>query len=76
MAMRLDAYREIGAHSAAATIEKSLSHFEISQPELNLEMRLKFMVSLPDDYFHEFSKLSSSIFGDVSVIGKRRGAHN
>ena len=63
----IDVYREIGANSAAAIFEKSLSYFEMSQPELNLDMRLKFIESLPDDDSHEFSKLSSSICGDSSV---------
>jgi hypothetical protein len=63
----IDAYREIGATGAAYTIEKSLAYFETTQPELNIEMRLKFLESLSDDESHEFSKLSSKICGDASV---------
>jgi hypothetical protein len=63
----IDAYRAIGAKGAADTIEKSLTYFETTQPELNIEMRLKFLESLPDDGSHEFSQLSSRICGDASV---------
>jgi hypothetical protein len=63
----IDAYREIGATTVANTIEKSLAFFETSQPELNLKSRLRFIESLPSDYSHEFSKLSTSICGDASV---------
>jgi hypothetical protein len=63
----IDAYREIGANSVADAFEKSLTYFEMSQPELSLDMRCKFIDSLPGNYSHEFSKLSSSICGDLSV---------
>ena len=63
----VEAYREVGAVTAATIIDESLRFFALEKPEAQRALRVTYIESLPDDYSHDFSKLSTAICGDESV---------
>jgi hypothetical protein len=65
--MFIDAYSNIGASTEAECIEKALPFFEVPNPETATAARIKFINSLPEDYSHEFQKISGSICGSEAV---------
>jgi len=63
-----DAYRHIGALSAAECIEQSVDMFPFPNPHLNEQLRKDFLADLTPD--HAFFQISDRICGDDSVWAK------
>ncbi len=63
----VEVYQKIGAFEAAKVIETSLAYFGVEHPEMDLQLRLRFIEALPEDYLHQFSRLSTKICGDESI---------
>lgn len=66
----VDAYRRIGAETAASCLEASARMFPFSEPHLHEAKRLEWLESVRDDESHEFVKLSRKICGDQAVFLK------
>lgn len=61
----VDAYRTVGAESAATLLEDSLSRFPMSNPHLDAEARNAFMDSLDEE--DPFFQNGDKVCGDESV---------
>lgn len=66
----VNAYRRIGAESAAACIEESAAMFPFDQPHLHESKRQEWIDIVRDDENHTFMKLSRRICGDSTVFQK------
>jgi hypothetical protein len=64
----VNAYRRIGAESAAACIEESAAMFPFGQPHLHEAKRQQWVDGVRDDENHMFVKLSRKICGDQAVF--------
>jgi hypothetical protein len=65
-----EAFRRIGAETAAARIEKSSRMFPFADPHLHEDQRLAWLDSIKDDPDHEFASLSNDACGDAAVFEK------
>lgn len=57
----------MGLFEVASIFENLLSYFGVDRPEEDLEMRVRFVESLPEDYSNEFSKISEKICGNELI---------
>jgi hypothetical protein len=63
----VDAYRRIGAASAAACIEGTAKMFPFAEPQFFEPLRQLWLEKLREDPAGEFRRLSDRICGDASV---------
>lgn len=63
----VEAYRRIGAESAASCIEETANMFPFSEPQLFEPLRQLWLEKLCADDAGEFRRLSARICGDASV---------
>jgi hypothetical protein len=61
----VDAYRAVGAESAAALLEDSLARFPMSNPHLDTEARNAFLDSLNEE--NQFFQNGDKVCGDEAV---------
>jgi hypothetical protein len=66
----VEAYRRIGAESAATCIEDSQRMFQIDQAHQHEKKRQQWLDTVRNNEDHEFVKLSRKICGDESVWKK------
>lgn len=66
----VEAYRRIGAETAASCLEASARMFPFSEPHLHEAKRLQWLENVRDDESLEFVKLSRRICGDQVVLLK------
>ena len=66
----VEAYRRIGAESAATCIENSQRMFQIDQAHQHEKKRQEWLEAVRNNEDHEFVKLSRMICGDESVWKK------
>jgi Domain of unknown function (DUF4375) len=65
-----DAFRRIGAESAAERVEASSRLFPFSEPHLHEEKRQHWLDTVKENETHEFVVLSKRACGDESVFAK------
>jgi hypothetical protein len=66
----VEAYRRIGAESAAFCIERTTEMFDFKLPHLSEGERRRWLKKVKTNEDHEFVKLSHRICGDVAVWEK------
>lgn len=66
----VEAYRRVGAESAASCIEVAAALFPFSQPHLHEAKRQKWLEDVREDESHKFVKLSRIVCGDKAVFAK------
>lgn len=69
-AVFVDAYRRIGAESAAACIEQSALMFPFAEPHLFEPLRQLWVEKMRADPHGEFAQLNGRLCGDESVWAK------
>lgn len=66
----VEAYRRVGAESAASCIETAAAMFPFPQPHLHEDKRQQWLENVRDDEGHLFVKLSRKVCGDEAVFAK------
>jgi hypothetical protein len=65
-----DAYRQIGARSAASLIEEAVSLFPFNDPHLHQDQRLAFLQNESNPDYQRIEELGDQLCGDESIWEK------